>query len=244
MALSVSTTLLLTISCCLWNTEAQNYKYVLTIPNGEPWGTWGSSEFCPEGYANGFSLKVESYQGKGDDSALNGIRLYCTKGRTIESTVGPVPNVGSWGEWGQKVFCDKGYAHGFSLKVEERQGGNDDTALNGIRLYCLDGTTIESKVGPWGTWTKRQYCLTGYLVSFSLRVEPSQHGGDDTAANNIQFTCSDGAGLMGLGMSWGEWGPWSVRCLSGGICGLKTRVEDSQGIGDDTALSDVHFYCC
>uniref|UniRef100_A0A8C5SCN3 Vitelline membrane outer layer protein 1 homolog n=1 Tax=Laticauda laticaudata TaxID=8630 RepID=A0A8C5SCN3_LATLA len=58
------TTLLLTISCCLWNTEAQNYKYVLTIPNGGPWGAWGSSEFCPEGYLVSFSLRVEPPQGK------------------------------------------------------------------------------------------------------------------------------------------------------------------------------------
>ncbi|KAI4887795.1 hypothetical protein NFI96_024753 [Prochilodus magdalenae] len=53
------------------------HSSVLNISNGGPWGTWGRKEMCPErSYAAGFSLKVE-YPLSGDDSALNGILLYC-----------------------------------------------------------------------------------------------------------------------------------------------------------------------
>ncbi|XP_070605817.1 vitelline membrane outer layer protein 1-like [Erythrolamprus reginae] len=188
MDLSVSTTLLLTIFFCLGNIENRAFRSVIYVENG-----------------------------------------------------------GAWGSWGRYDFCFKGFANGFSLKVEAVQGSDDDTALNGIRLHCSKGLSIQSAVGPWGKWTKSKYCRsTYYLVSFSLRVEPAQGSGDDTAANNIEFTCSDGEVLRGNGLNWGKFGKFSSRCpsRSKGICGIQTKVEEEQGSGDDTALNDVHFFCC
>ncbi|XP_067384442.1 vitelline membrane outer layer protein 1 homolog isoform X1 [Channa argus] len=140
------------------------------------------------------------------------------------------------------------------LKVEDFEDSGDETALNGIRLYCVNPNnrrgryaTVESEMGRWGKWTHVTWCNTGFLDSFKLRVEPQQFFlfGDNTAVNNIKFRCSGSrAELEGDGMAWGSWGSWSDKCPNGYICGLKTRVEAPQGIGDDTALNDVQFLCC
>ncbi|KAM4677595.1 vitelline membrane outer layer protein 1-like [Discoglossus pictus] len=161
-----------------------------------------------------------------------------------------VPNGGRWGKWGPIAWCPSGFkATGFSVKVEGNQGKGDDTAMNGIRLYCTspnvqqDQHYITSLAGPWGYWSAPSWCHNSYLVSFSLRVEEPQGDGDDTAANNILFRCSDNSIISGAGLNWGSYGPSSSTCKIG-ICGMQTKVEDPQGGGDDTALNDVQFFCC
>uniref|UniRef100_A0A8C5QZ29 Uncharacterized protein n=1 Tax=Leptobrachium leishanense TaxID=445787 RepID=A0A8C5QZ29_9ANUR len=135
------------------------------------------------------------------------------------------------------------------LQAEETQGKGDDTAVNGIRLHCLPRYktypehTITSSQGPWGSWTSPFWCLSGYLASFTLKVEGSQGRGDDTAVNNIKFSCSDGRHLEGVGLPWGSYGTWSQSCTHG-VCGILAKVEGQQGDGDDTALNDIQFYCC
>ena len=44
-----------------------------------------------------------------------------------------------------------------------------------------------------------------------------------------------------------QWGRWSepVYCPQGYfVCGLKQKIEDDQGRGDDSAMNAVAFYCC
>ncbi|XP_067417947.1 vitelline membrane outer layer protein 1 homolog [Emydura macquarii macquarii] len=157
-----------------------------------------------------------------------------------------VNNGGIWGTWGEEQSCPDGsFATGFSLKVELPQLAGDDTALNGIRLLCSNGTSIQSNVGPWGYWTPVKNCPSGSrLTQFRLRVEPCQGLKDDTAANNIEFVCTDGTELKGDGRCWGKWGPQSHSCGLQGVCTIATKVEAPQGKGDDTALNDIYLKCC
>ncbi|XP_064223682.1 vitelline membrane outer layer protein 1 homolog [Aotus nancymaae] len=174
-----------------------------------------------------------------------------TDGRNSYRPVIQVTNGGPWGDWAWPEMCPDGFlARGFSLKVEPSQGRGDDTALNGIRLHCAlrnalgNAHVIESKSGRWGEWSKPLWCPgSGFLVAFSLRVEPPIGRGDDTAANNVRFRCSDGKELEGPGLSWGDFGDWSPPCAKG-VCGLQTKIEGPLGSGDDTALNDVLFFCC
>ncbi|EMP39285.1 Vitelline membrane outer layer protein 1 like protein [Chelonia mydas] len=87
MGTSLHATLGLVLVCCLWGAWAQTK---IEVTNGGIWGSWGEEETCPDkSFAIGFSLKVELPQLSGDDTALNGIRLLCSDGRTIQSDVGP-----------------------------------------------------------------------------------------------------------------------------------------------------------
>ncbi|XP_043922142.1 vitelline membrane outer layer protein 1-like [Protopterus annectens] len=161
-----------------------------------------------------------------------------------------VTNGGEWGNWTWIDMCPEGsYATGFSLKVEEYRGASDDTALNGIRLFCstAEGSkyTVESNVGRYGTWTQITWCPRGALTKFQLKVEPSQGVLDDTAANNVKFYCNNGAIIEGAGMDFGEYGGWSNECKNSAICGIITKQELYQGVViDDTSLNDVQFFCC
>jgi hypothetical protein len=71
---------------------------------------------------------------------------------------------------------------------------------------------------------------------------------DDTAANDLQFRCSNTGNFAALktnnGGPWGAWGCWSDVCSDTGICGIETRIETDKTSGDETALNDVRMYCC
>ncbi|XP_017288831.1 vitelline membrane outer layer protein 1 homolog [Kryptolebias marmoratus] len=163
-----------------------------------------------------------------------------------------VNNGEKFGNWTWPEMCpDQFYAVGFSVRVETNQYGADDTALNGIRLFCAkDGNRnflyyVESHTGHFGEWSHPQYCPSGVLTSFQIRVEPHRGiFGDDTAVNNIKFRCSSNPILEAPGTDWGEYGYWSKECLNGGICGIETKMEEYQWALDDSSLNDVKFHCC
>ncbi|XP_031555993.1 vitelline membrane outer layer protein 1 homolog [Actinia tenebrosa] len=143
------------------------------------------------------SLKVEGNRGKGDDTALNGIKLHCrtycgSHSNSVTSSVAP------WGNWRSTKNCPAHYfLKGASVRSEPSRGKVDDTAVNNYNFLCehsgfirqtypLDGDGM-----PWGSWTGRKDCPTGsYICGLKTQVEPAlgSHK-DDTALNDAVFYC-------------------------------------------------------
>ena len=176
-----------------FDTARTDWFETITSGNGQTWGTWGEPVYCPPGtYVRGMSQRVESNQGSGDDTALNSVALYCAdKTGVIKKPIYPT-NGGKWGDWSSAPTCANGkYINGFRLKVESNRSKGDDTALNSVFVTCTDGASFElPNGGSWGTWGQTKTCSANSAVcGVSLRTEPDQGGGDDTAANNLKCHC-------------------------------------------------------
>ena len=130
------------------------------------------------------------------------------------------------------------------------------TDLEGIKIECYDRNTggymgfITSHAGFWGDWLPRivptPYVVGNPYVSGLMRIEAPQGIGDDTAANDVAMR-----GLMETTFNtppwatpWGTWGQVAWCPTGTAICGVNTRMEAPQGVGDDTALNGVAFACC
>jgi len=160
---------------------------------------------------------------------------------------------GAWGEWKQSFYCKPGsYAIGYRMRVESSQGNGDDTALNSVQLYCSAPPGglpefISSYDGLWGSWYPEALCgASGYLMGATVRMEAPQGSGDDTGANDVQFTCSNGGTITAPGGQ--GWGTWMAHqaCQTGTVvCGLSIRFENNQGTnGDDSAMNGLRLHCC
>lgn len=114
-----------------------------------------------------------------------------------------------------------------------------------IWILVLFVSSLPPSLSSFGEWTQPQYCPSGVLTSFQIRVEPHQGlFGDDTAVNNVKFRCSTNPTLEAPGTEWGEYGYWSQECQDGGICGIETKMEEYQYGLDDSSMNDVRFHCC
>ncbi|XP_063305798.1 vitelline membrane outer layer protein 1-like [Pelobates fuscus] len=165
---------------------------IIKVPNGGQWGTWGTLDKCAPGtMAKGFTLKVESVQGRNDDTALNGIRLHCVRCQFPHNEMTINSTVANWGTWGSTFWCPIGYLMSFSLRVEGPQGTNDDTAANNIKFKCSDGNILEGNGLSWGTYGDWSSNCTMGICGMEAKVEVSQTVGDDTALNDVRFTCCD-----------------------------------------------------
>jgi len=100
-----------------------------------PSGGWYGWEKCSssDGPVVGFQVRFENPSHNNDDTALNEVRMECNNGKWL-NPYSPT----HYGEWKTSLHCPSGRAvTGLTTRLEPHQShGGDDTALNGIRLYC------------------------------------------------------------------------------------------------------------
>lgn len=162
---------------------------------------------------------------------------------------------GPWGTDRDLALCPRGtWASGFSLRVEPKnKKGEDDTALNSVRLICTDpqatrSMRVQSHPGYWGDWGAVTSCPAGkFITGANLRLEEKQKKKDDTAANDVKFRCEGGAELKSPnGATWGDWQEAFTSCPAGQrVCGVQIKLEGKQGPDDDdTAMNGLSIACC
>ncbi|XP_047473549.1 uncharacterized protein LOC125028199 isoform X3 [Penaeus chinensis] len=133
------------------------------------------------------------------------------------------------GDWGPIELCQtRSFAYGFQIKYQDL-GFVDDTAANGLKLYCRDGlgaTTgyITSLVGNHGTWRNILQCPSSAYVegvrAYVLPDQGSMH--DDLGVDNVQLWCSEGTILDGK-----NW--LTARAAAAPADELLARAEEHRG---------------
>ncbi|XP_062813376.1 vitelline membrane outer layer protein 1 homolog [Anolis carolinensis] len=173
-----------------------DYGIVARVSNGASRGDWGSEDRCPKGtFATGFRTKMESYQGPTvDDSALNGIRLLCTRGLSGDGqeAYAVESESGQWGEWSEAAWCPPGgRLESFALRVEEERGSPQDRmGATGVRFFCSGGEVLQGPDLGFGEYgTPSAHCPKGFC-GIQTRVEsPQGVFRDDSALTDAQMLC-------------------------------------------------------
>jgi len=165
----------------------------VTVYNGL-WGEWGKWSKVRSGgsYACGAEIRFEDPV-SGDDTAANGLKLrYCGLHDWKLQTQMTVEE-GVWGNWKSWVMCPYGkYIGGVRVRFEKSQSWGDDTALNGLAIYCVkkDWSELEEKTvyaGRWGEWKDWAYRRNKLVKGARVRFEGKQGSGDDTAMNGMHI---------------------------------------------------------
>eukprot|EP01084_Bolivina_argentea_P206064 351901_1 len=170
---------------------------------------------------------------------------------TLTSNNGPIMEA-EWSEW---QYCNElQYANSFDFKSQASQGDiGDDTAGNGIRLYCHSPTnnTLSSfetsSQKQWGTWETVGSCPTGeWFIGFKTRIQSEVNISDDTSLNCLRMKCSDGTILAPQNcLKNGEWAASFTECPIGTyICGFQEDYRNAGIDEDETALNGAKFRCC
>ena len=91
----------------------------------------------PDFIACGASLRIQSPQGSGDDTVMNGLELaYCFK-ENWDSQSKQVQHKGDLGQWTSMKMCSNGKnIYSMNARVEKWKVLGDDTSMNGLMIAC------------------------------------------------------------------------------------------------------------
>ena len=130
-----------------WNIQVQKQYPGL-------WGTWKGMVMCPEKYyVDAFQARIDEKKGKGDNTALNGLKFRCNSQQKNMSTIITIYE-GIWGTWrnwryaGEEkiAFFDGFYFFdSFQVRFKPNQNSGDNTAMNGLRFSTINYITAAAK---------------------------------------------------------------------------------------------------
>jgi hypothetical protein len=69
------------------------------------------------------------------------------------------------------------------------QGDGDDTSANNLNCKCSNGETLNGDGTRWGNWNEWSSLCRNGIMAIQTRVEGHQGKEDDTALNDVEFTC-------------------------------------------------------
>jgi hypothetical protein len=159
------------------------------------WGTWHDPEIATmDHFVYAIRTRFEPYKPENDDTAMNGIEFKTRDFQKWEDAGEYHPGSANWGRWGPWVRLGPDeYIVGMQVRYEDYQPDQDDTALNGLKIFIrtkgkIDTTEWLIEEGLWGTWKAPVYVPENHcVVGMQLRIEPYSSGNDDTALNGIRM---------------------------------------------------------
>ena len=76
-----------------------------------------------------------------------------------------------WGDWGSTQICPGSQDYVTQFQFKSIGAGGDDSALNGVKLFCKDGGSVTSAVAHLGYWTNLSpVCSTGFTGA-TVKIE-------------------------------------------------------------------------
>ncbi|CAF1653824.1 unnamed protein product [Rotaria magnacalcarata] len=170
-------------------------------PYVDEFGDFHEYEYCPEGsWAYGLKQRIQYFQFRGDDTALNAISLYCRKhDGTITGSISSFE--GLWGYWSNSAYCGNEtgvYMFSAAFKIEDFRGPSyDHTSANDFRSQCWNGTVVTrddlhaTNGQIWGSWKRPDTCNKGSAICgiSSKFLNYSIIAQDDIAMSGAFFKC-------------------------------------------------------